>query len=196
RSKKAVVQRFEYILNRSVKAKAKVNVVQKALLAVLLAIGVLMSFKGTEKMILNAATELDVPRPEKLVGKQERAGIREKVDDARHLENSGKAPASSEFEFKAYDIPPSPVGGFAQIQRMLIYPEIARKAGIGGQVVVHAKIDENGKVTDTRVIKSLGNNGCDDAALNAIRKTKWNPAVSNEKPVAVWIAIPVMFRLN
>ena len=98
--------------------------------------------------------------------------------------------------FVAYDEAPAPIGGFAAIQRNLVYPEIARKAGVEGRVVINCLIDEKGNVINTRVLKSLGNNGCDEAAVAAIKSVKWKPAKQRDKPVKVWIGIPVVFKLK
>lgn len=98
--------------------------------------------------------------------------------------------------FVAYDEPPEPMGGFAAIQEKLIYPEIARKAGVEGRVYINVLIDERGNVVDTKVLKSLGNNGCDEAAIAAIRAVKWKPAKQRDKPVKVWVGIPVVFKLK
>jgi protein TonB len=98
--------------------------------------------------------------------------------------------------FVAYDEPPAPIGGFAAIQKNLVYPEIARKAGVEGRVVVNVLIDEKGTVRDTKILKSLGNNGCDEAAIAAIKSVKWKPAKQRDKPVKVWVGIPVVFMLK
>ncbi|MBN1349738.1 energy transducer TonB [candidate division KSB1 bacterium] len=98
--------------------------------------------------------------------------------------------------FVAFDEPPQPIGGFPAIQRNLKYPEIARKAGVEGKVLVHVKVDKTGKVVDTKILISLGNNGCDEAAIEAIKKVKWKPAYQRDKPVTVWVAIPVIFKLK
>jgi len=78
----------------------------------------------------------------------------------------------------------------------LKYPEIARKAGVEGTVFVQVLVDVKGLVVDTRVVKSLGNNGCDEAAIDAIKKVKWKPAMQRDRPVKVWISIPVRFKLK
>ena len=57
-------------------------------------------------------------------------------------------------------------------------------------------IDENGRVVDTKILKSLGNNGCDEAAVAAIKSVKWKPAKQRDKPVKVWVGIPVVFMLK
>lgn len=98
--------------------------------------------------------------------------------------------------FVPYDEPPSPVGGFAAIQRALKYPEIARKAGIEGKVIVQVLVSEKGEVINTKIIKSLGHAGMDESAVNAIRGVKWKPALQRDKPVKVWVAIPVIFKLK
>jgi len=98
--------------------------------------------------------------------------------------------------FVAYDEPPEPIGGFAAIQEKLVYPEIARKAGVEGRVYVQVIIDERGNVIKAIVTKSLGNNGCDEAAINAIKSVKWKPAKQRDKPVKVSVGIPVVFKLK
>lgn len=98
--------------------------------------------------------------------------------------------------FVAYDEPPQPIGGFQAIQKKLVYPEIARKAGIEGQVTIYAHIDEKGNVKNTRILVPLGNSGCNEAAVAAIKAVKWRPAKQRDKPVAVWVSIPVKFKLK
>ena len=98
--------------------------------------------------------------------------------------------------FWAYDEAPEPIGGFSAIYRALRYPEIARKAGIEGKVIVRALVSEKGQVVKTKIMKSLGHSGCDDAAVNAIRSVKWKPAMQRDMPVKVWVAITVVFRLK
>jgi len=98
--------------------------------------------------------------------------------------------------FVPYDEAPVPIGGFVAIQKKLIYPEIARKAGVEGRVLVYAQIDEKGHVVRTKVMQSLGPNGCDEAAVNAISAVKWKPAMQRDRPVKVWVMVPVDFKLK
>jgi len=97
--------------------------------------------------------------------------------------------------FVAYDKAPEPIGGYEAIQRNLVYPEIARKAGVEGVVIVQVVIDEKGRVVDTQILKSLGA-GCDEAAMEAIRKTRWKPAMQRDRPVKVRVSIRVKFQLK
>ena len=98
--------------------------------------------------------------------------------------------------FIPYDDPPVPVGGYGAIQRNIRYPEIAQEAGIEGTVVIQAFVDEKGKVTETVVLKGIPNTGLDEAAMTAIKKTKFKPAKQRDRSVGVWISIPVNFRLQ
>ncbi len=97
--------------------------------------------------------------------------------------------------FVAFDDPPTPIGGYQAILKALKYPEIALKAGIEGRVTVHVLISEKGEVVKTKILMSLWSH-CDQAAVDAIKKAKWNPAMQRDKPVKVWVAIPVVFRLS
>ncbi|MBN2104732.1 TonB family protein [bacterium] len=104
--------------------------------------------------------------------------------------------SDEKITFVAYDTPPFPLGGFEGIQKNLVYPEIARKAGIEGRVTVQAKIDVDGTVIQTKVVQSLGSNGCDESAINAVKAVQWKPAMQRGNPVAVWIAVPIEFSLE
>ncbi len=98
--------------------------------------------------------------------------------------------------FEVSDVPPMPIGGFEAIQEKLIYPAYARKSGVDGVVIVHALIDTAGYVVDTKILQSLGKGGCDEAAITAINSVKWEPAKEKGKPVTVWVAIPVRFKIR
>jgi protein TonB len=99
-------------------------------------------------------------------------------------------------EFIAYDEPPTPIGGQAAISRNTVYPEIAKEAGIEGQVVVQAFINEDGVVEHCLILKGMPGTGLDEAAIKAIKKTKFKPAKQRDRNVGVWISIPVTFKLN
>lgn len=97
--------------------------------------------------------------------------------------------------FVAVEDMPEPIGGIAAIQSKIVYPEIAKRAGVEGKVYVTAFVDESGNVTKAEVLKGIGA-GCDEAALAAVRATKFKPGKQRGKPVKVQVSIPVIFRLN
>jgi protein TonB len=100
------------------------------------------------------------------------------------------------IKFIPYDEPPEPIGGLEALMRNVKYPPIAREAGIEGTVVIQAFINDRGVVTETVVAKSLPGTGLDDAAVEAIRRTRFKPAKQRDRPVGVWLTIPVMFKLT
>ena len=100
-------------------------------------------------------------------------------------------PEGPRVKFIPYDDPPQPLSNIRPI-----YPEIAQEAGIEGTVVVQVFIDKEGRVQDTLILKGIPNTGLDEAAISAIRKTRFRPAKQRERPVGVWISIPVNFRLK
>jgi len=109
-------------------------------------------------------------------------------------ERKSAHPPGGETIFVAYDEPPRPIGGYKAIQDNLVYPEEDRKKGIEGLVIVQAVIGRDGEVKEVSVLKSLSP-GCDRVAMEAIRKTRWKPALREGKPVTVRVSITVKFQL-
>lgn len=97
--------------------------------------------------------------------------------------------------FVAVEEMPEPIGGISEIQKKIVYPEIAKRAGVEGKVYVLAFVDESGNVTDAKIIKGIGA-GCDEAALDAVKKTKFKPGKQRGKAVKVQVSIPVVFKLQ
>jgi protein TonB len=75
-----------------------------------------------------------------------------------------------------------------------LYPEIARKAGVEGTVVIKVLIDKKGLVEKAEIFKSIP--VLDDAALQAALKCEFKPAKQRDKFVKVWMAIPFKFKLQ
>lgn len=100
-------------------------------------------------------------------------------------------PDGPRVKFIPYDDPPQPLSSIKPV-----YPEIAQEAGIEGTVVVQVFVDKKGRVQDTLILKGIPNTGLDEAAVTAIKKTRFRPAKQRERAVGVWISIPVNFRLK
>ncbi|MBI89558.1 MAG: hypothetical protein CMG60_05665 [Candidatus Marinimicrobia bacterium] len=97
------------------------------------------------------------------------------------------------IKFIPFDTAPKPKKGLGIKP---IYPEIAKEAGIEGTVYIQFFIDEKGNVTEAYVQKGVPNTGLDEAALSAVKKSKWKPARQREKKVGVWQTVPVRFELK
>lgn len=102
---------------------------------------------------------------------------------------------SDSVYFVAVEDMPEPIGGMIAIQEKIKYPEIAKQEGIEGKVYVLAFIDEKGNVANAKVIKGAGY-GLDEAALDAVKQTKFTPGKQRGKPVKVQVTIPIVFKLK
>lgn len=91
---------------------------------------------------------------------------------------------------------PQPIGGLKAIYKHIKkYPTIAEKAGIQGKVYLLAYVDETGKCSKVDVVKGIGG-GCDEAAIEAIKKTKYKPGMHKGKKVKVKLSLSIVFKLK
>ncbi len=74
------------------------------------------------------------------------------------------------------------------------YTEVARLARIQGTVVVQAIIDKAGQVREVEVIEGLPL-GLSEAAVKTMKSWRFEPALSQGKPVEVYYVLSVNFRL-
>jgi len=72
------------------------------------------------------------------------------------------------------------------------YPEFAREAQITGKVMLHVLVGKDGRVKNVKVIKGV--TGLNDVAVDAVKKWVFKPALANNKPVAVWVEVPMDFH--
>ena len=75
------------------------------------------------------------------------------------------------------------------------YPEIARRSGMEGTVWVKILVDREGNPKKAVVVKSDADI-FNEPAIGAALQWKFTPAIMNNGPVAVWVAIPFRFRLQ
>lgn len=73
-----------------------------------------------------------------------------------------------------------------------VFPAEARAAGVQGKVRVRVTVDETGAVADAKVLEGLGH-GCDEAALEAARTCRFEPALRCGKPVSGSITMGFTF---
>ena len=76
------------------------------------------------------------------------------------------------------------------------YPEIAKMAQVEGTVVVHVLVAKDGRVRDAVVNPKYSIPMLNAAALEAARAWVFKPALTNNRPVPVWVAIPMRFVLH
>ena len=76
-----------------------------------------------------------------------------------------------------------------------VYPESCKEAQQQGTVYIVFFIDETGNVTKAYIKKGV-TKLLDNAALDAVIKSKWTPARSGLDPIGVWQTVPVRFKLK
>ena len=75
-----------------------------------------------------------------------------------------------------------------------VYPQEARDAGIQGVVIIEARIEPDGSVSNTRVLRSV--QGLDQAALDAVSQWRFVPTLLNSQAVPVIMTVTVNFTLQ
>jgi protein TonB len=97
------------------------------------------------------------------------------------------------------EMPSYPGGTEALLSFMssnIIYPEIAKRAGVEGKVFVGFIVEPNGSITEIQLIKGIGA-GCDEEAIRVLKLAgNWNPGRQNGKAVRVRMTIPFSFQLR
>lgn len=81
------------------------------------------------------------------------------------------------------------------IAKHIRYPEEAMERGIQGRVIVQFVIDEQGKVTNAEVVRSVSPELDKEALRIAGIMPKWNPGTRRGKPVKMKWSWPITFRL-
>ncbi len=83
------------------------------------------------------------------------------------------------------------------LQRRVVYPEMARRAGVEGRVSVKVLIGKDGRPKPGRtIIEETASELLNPAAVKAIMAQVFPPATQNGQPVEVWVVIPIVFRLR
>ncbi len=90
---------------------------------------------------------------------------------------------------------PELIGGLPELQKKINYPEIAKKAGVEGRVIVQFVVTEQGTVADPVVVRGIGA-GCDEEAIRAVQTARFTPGKQRGKPVKVKMSLPITFKLK
>lgn len=100
------------------------------------------------------------------------------------------------------EVMPEFPGGMDKLRTYLAesikYPQLELENEIEGKVYLRFVVDEEGKLSDFKVMKGVsGGPGLDKEALRVAKAMpNWTPGKQNGKFVKVYMTIPVAFRLN
>lgn len=76
------------------------------------------------------------------------------------------------------------------------YPRLARRRGYEGTVVLEVLVDEEGKVEDMRLFSSSKHEILDEAAMASVKEWLFQPGMRGDKPVEMWVRVPIRFQLK
>jgi periplasmic protein TonB len=91
-------------------------------------------------------------------------------------------------------VPARPVAGM-ETDRPPTYPEIARRRGEQGRVLLRVAVSPAGLPVNVSVAESSGFPPLDSAAVNAVERWRFVPATRAGEPVAATAEVPLRFRL-
>ncbi len=111
-----------------------------------------------------------------------------------------EADTAKKEAFDVVEQMPEYPGGLAELMKYISmdvhYPEAAMKTGTQGRVVVQFIIEEDGTVSDARVVQRVSDE-LDAEALRVVNAMpKWTPGRQKGQPVRVKYTLPVTFRLQ
>lgn len=103
--------------------------------------------------------------------------------------------------FSIVEIMPSFKGGdntdfMKYVQEQIVYPEKAVELGIEGRVFVQFVIDEQGNITEIKIIRGV-DPLLDNEVIRVLKSSpKWEPGKQRGKPVKTTLIIPVEFKFK
>lgn len=86
-----------------------------------------------------------------------------------------------------------PQGGY---QVRPSYPAIPRRLGIQGTTLLRVHVLADGRIGEVLVETSAGHHELDEAAADAVRRWRFEPARRGTEAVSMWVLLPVEFRLR
>lgn len=91
-------------------------------------------------------------------------------------------------------------GGYSAMLKYLkdhiSYPSTAQESGITGTVFVSFVVSKTGEISNTRILRGIGQ-ACDEEAIKVVNDMpRWLPGMQNGSAVSVVFQIPIKFQLQ
>jgi protein TonB len=102
--------------------------------------------------------------------------------------------------FMVVEDSPTFPGGEAEMMRYISnnieYPTMEKENGIEGKVVVNFVVNENGSISNIKILKGV-TKGLNEEAKRVVKTMpNWEPGEQRGKPVKVRVNLPIRFSLN
>lgn len=119
-------------------------------------------------------------------------------DTIPEIEVPTEEPAPAAITAETSPAPPVPETANMTVNRRVdpVYPPASRRAGEEGTGVYRVLVDENGRPLEVTVATSSGFPRLDEAALTAIKKWSFKPAMQSGQAVQSWTRVQVKFELK
>lgn len=113
------------------------------------------------------------------------------VPVSAQAKTSAGADTQGVYELSAVTVKPRPLN-VAELQATLeaTYPAPLRAVMAGGVVEVRFRVDSRGMPHDPAIIRTT-HDLFNEPTLNAVRILRFAPAEVDDKPVAVWVVLPI-----
>lgn len=179
------------------------------------AFGVIQLEAGEEEMaVVHLPPEVRIPPPPTAIARpatprisaepiSERVTIAPTTFEENPVENLAPPPPKATEDVRdrpvyvMRDVEPR-LQNAAEIRALLekLYPPQLKEAGIGGRVILWVFVEEDGSPGTCQVHESSGYGAFDRTAQEIAARMRFSPAMCRDRPVGVWIAQPIDFRIR
>jgi len=168
--RRALIKRFEYLINRKEEIMQKFKVTEKFVLGVLCVFALVLSLRSVERSSV----------------------LQEKM-----ITRKNPGAASKEY-YVRYDTPPTPLKGFCGLAESVSIPEKTVLNKVEGAVYVTVDINKSGNTELSNDISTSGDCGILEtkAVIDTLKPSKWNPAVKKGNPIDAEMELIFVFKLN
>lgn len=143
-----------------------------------------------EEPVQEVTEEISEPQPQDIKQAPSQAPVNDVPVVAERIEPV-KPP-----EPKEQPIPEVPISGVSYLhQELPVYPAMSRRLGEQGVVMLRMLISEAGIPETIQIETSSGSERLDKAAIEAAKKSRFNPYKRNNKPMKVSVIAPVRFTI-
>ncbi len=113
------------------------------------------------------------------------------VNVPRFGTRGGKGGGGDGLGGEEVDSPPTPISKLPPT-----YPTALLSKGVGGRVMISCVIDASGQVASSTIKQSSGYSDLDKAALSAVARWKFKPAVKDGRPIKSTCSVPFNFEVK
>jgi protein TonB len=118
-----------------------------------------------------------------------------KIEEKKIEEKIEKKEVEEKTVYQSFEVEKAPeCVNLSQVRSSMIYPEVARQAGIEGRVTVKVLVGTDGNVL--KVGSVSGPDVFHDEVQDKAMNLQFTPGLQNGKPVKVWVTVPFNFKLK